>query len=160
MTVPLPPLGKEMPGERALAAFLEMKPLAQLVWVSKMSPDDLATLADALLGYAEKHDREPVSIRVFATILWTCDPREYNDREQESNLREALSAESLRKLREDTYENQVRPALHAGAVRQNKYVLSLIPDDRATLLKLLDRYAREFGRSERVRSLEELIRTI
>lgn len=95
---------------------------------------------------------------LFERMLERLDPQSHMDSAQESDLRESLTLPALARLRADTYDNKLRPLLHLSADQQDSRLASLDPEKLANLLKLLDRYAREYGRSHRVRDLESRIR--
>lgn len=157
-----------------LTEFLSLSDRSQLVWVKELTVSELLTLRGQLFGdiadgeACDADDREawqeafgePVSNDTLAAILYRCEPEEYDGAWQDAGQQAALTPAALRKLRLDTYESQVRPLLHADAGFQERFVLSLARDDREALLRLLDRYAREFGRSARCRAAEDLIRSL
>lgn len=151
----------EMAIANSLEEFLGLSKQSQLVWVAELSPDDLETLRDEYFAWSECEGDGPLCMDVLAAILRKCEgEEEYDEVWQDSEVRLALDPSALLKLRIDTYENQVRPLLHQPETAQRQFVLSLIPADRLGMLKLLDRYAREYGRSARCRALEDLIRSI
>lgn len=147
-------------GDGTLMEFLRLSPSAQLRVIKGVKIENLKTLRDQIEAYAEVHGGSPVTLEVLIAIMWLCEPKLYSDREQSAALRQKTTPAALKKVRMATYESKIRPLLHFSVAKQKEYVISLSIDDRAALLKLLDHYAREFGRSERCRSFEELIRSI
>jgi hypothetical protein len=159
MSLPYSTAGNEMDDGGALADFLAMTEARQLTIIKRLNRENLQTLHDQLITHAILHP-QPVTIVVLTAILWTCDPKDYDDREQPTDLRKKLTPKSLAAMRAGTYESVVRPLIHFSTEKQESYAKSLDDEDRKALLKLIDRYAREYGRSASVRSLEDLIRSV
>lgn len=130
--------------------FLAEPITEQLRWIGALTPEAATALHNATL-------KKNIHAEVLAGLLERASPEEYLGAEQDPDLRDALTPESLARVRQATYDSQLRPLLLEPQAGQLAFVGSLNSAERAALLQLLDRYAREFGRSHACRNLETLI---
>ncbi|MFI5113516.1 MAG: hypothetical protein ACHP7J_00125 [Terriglobales bacterium] len=156
-TANVPGTGSFVPQTDPLSTFLSLSRPQQIEFVKSLSIDELTILHNLYAESIADRRLRQVEYAVYELMLLRLDPGEHDEVAQDSELRLALTPQELAKVRADTYENQVRPLLHAAEDAQRAFVDSLPHEERVALLKLLDRYAREYGRSKRCKELEELV---
>lgn len=143
-----------------LYEFLSLDQDDQLAYIEAISLEELITLQSLYVQSIGNRSLRPVEYTVFERMLAKADPDGHNEYMQDSEILMALSPDSLRALRLDTYDNSLRPFLFFPAEKQDAYLDSLGKAELVNLLELLGRYAKEFGRSQRVREMEQRVKSM
>ena len=158
--LPVPQNSQSVPPIDPLKEFLALSQEQQIALVNILPVQELLVLHNIYVDTIGLRTMRPVEYDVYERILERLEPEGHSEYSQDAELRLALTPERLAMVRADTYENQVRPLLHEPPEKQEKRLRLLDRDELEALEKLLDRYAREYGRSRRCSELENLVKSL